>query len=162
MQHTLIIGLSIWALTAPVDAPAQQSNTHFSHSVETAARPERIWQIWTDVPNWKKWDKGLKAAELNGPFATGTTGKLTPDKGPSSRFDLVEVAPGQSYTFRTKLPLGSLYVRRVLSQQNNRTVFTHEVWFKGLTKGIFGKVLGKNYRQILPEVMANIKTIAEQ
>lgn len=162
MQHTLIIGLSIWSVAASVNALAQQSNTHFSHSLETTASPERIWQVWTDVPNWKSWDKGLKAAELTGPFAAGTTGKLIPDKGPSSRFTLTEVMVGQSYTFRTRLPLGSLYVKRVLSQQNGRTVFTHEVWFKGLTKGIFGRALGKNYRQILPDVMTRIKTLAEQ
>lgn len=101
-------------------------------------------------------------AELNGPFMAGTAGKLIPDKGPKITFRLIEVIPGQSYTFSTSLPLGALYVKRFLSSQNGQTIFTHEVWFTGLTKGIFGRSLGRNYRQILPEVMANIKRIAEQ
>lgn len=158
MQNALIISLSLWSLAAV----AQQSNTHFSHTVITTAAPERIWQIWTDVANWKAWDKGLKAAELSGPFVAGSTGKLIPDKGPTSRFKLTEVVAGQSYTFKTKLPLGALYVKRTLGQQNGKTAFTHEVWFTGLTKGIFGNALGKNYRNILPDVMTTIKTIAEQ
>lgn len=145
-----------------VPALAQQSNTRFSHTVETSALPEAIWRIWTDVPNWKMWDDGLKAAELNGPFAAGANGVLIPDKGPKSTFTLTEVASGQSYTFRTKLPLGALHVRRFLTIQNGKTAFTHEIWFTGLTKGIFGRALGRNYRKILPDVMEKIRRIAEQ
>jgi hypothetical protein len=157
MQNSLIA----LAVLLSAQALAQQSNTRFSHTVETSASPEAIWRVWTDVPNWKAWDDGLKSAELNGPFATDTKGMLIPDKGPKSTFTLTEVVPGHSYTFRTKLPLGSLYVKRVLGVQNGKTAFTHEVWFTGLTKGIFGRALGRNYRAILPGVMANIKAIAE-
>ena len=158
MQNSLLT-LAVLLSTA---ALAQQSNTRFSHTVETGAAPEVIWHVWTDVPNWKRWDTGLKSAELNGPFTGNTRGVLIPDKGPKSTFTLTEVIPQQSYTFRTKLPLGALYVKRVLQTQNGKTTFTHEVWFTGLTKGIFGRVLGRNYRTILPDVMQNIKRIAEQ
>lgn len=158
MQNSLIT----LAMLVSVQVLAQQSNTHFSHTVETRASSETIWRIWTDIPNWNIWDDGLKTAELNGPFATGATGRLVPDKGPKTRFSVTEVVPGQSYTFRTALPLGAIYVKRFLSSQNDRTTFTHEVWFTGLTKGIFGRSLGRRYREILPEVMTSIKRIAEQ
>ena len=139
-----------------------QSNTHFSHTLETRANPAKIWQIWSDVPNWKQWDTGLKSAELGGAFAIGTKGKLIPDKGPKSSFILTELVEGKSYTFKTKLPLGALHVKRFLEEKEGKTYFTHEVWFSGLSKGIFGSALGKNYRRILPEVMARIREIAEQ
>lgn len=157
MQHSLIA----FALLLTLPALAQQSNTRFSHTLETSAPPTAIWRIWTDVPNWKTWDDGLKAAELNGPFATGTTGMLVPDKGPKAKFTVTEVIPEQSYTFRTKLPLGSLYVKRMLTNQSGQTTITHEVWFTGLTKGIFGRALGRNYRAMLPGVMEKIRRIAE-
>jgi hypothetical protein len=160
MQNALIIALSLWSIATL--AQSKQTNTHFSHTVETSAAPDRIWQIWTDVPNWNRWDKGLKMAELLGPFAVGTRGKLIPDKGPTSTFILTALESGRSYTFRTKLPLGSLYVKRVLSQQNGVTSFTHEVWFTGMSKGVFGRALGRKYRAILPNVLESIKTIAEQ
>lgn len=141
---------------------AQQTNTHFSHTLTTEVSPEAIWRIWTDVPNWNTWDDGLKTAELNGPFTAGATGRLIPDKGPKAKFRVTEVVPGRSYTFRTALPLGALYVKRFLSNANGQTAFTHEVWFTGLTKGIFGRTLGRRYRQMLPEVMTTIKRIVEQ
>jgi hypothetical protein len=157
MQNALIT----IAVLMSAQVLAQESNTHFSHTVETTASPAGIWRIWTDVPNWKSWDDGLKSAELNGPFAAGTTGTLIPDKGPKSRFVLTEVIDEQSYTVKTKLPLGALYVKRYLSVRDGKTIFTHDVWFRGVTKGIFGRALGRNYRRILPEVMGKIKTLAE-
>ena len=67
----------------------------------------------------------------------------------------------QSYTYKTSLPLGGLYVKRFLSIQNGKTTFTHEVWFEGLSKKLFAKMLGGNFRKMLPEVLQNIKNIAE-
>lgn len=157
MQNILIV----LATVAAVQAQAQQTNTHFSHTLQTSASAAAIWRIWTDVPNWKAWDDGLKTAELKGAFAVGTTGTLVPDKGPTAKFSLTEVVPGVSYTFRTKLPLGSLFVKRTLSTQNGQTTFTHEVWFKGFTKGLFGRALGRKYHAILPDVMNKIKALAE-
>lgn len=139
-----------------------QSNTHFSYSLETIASPAKIWQIWCDVPNWQQWDTGLKSAELLGAFVIGTKGKLTPDKGPKSSFIITELVDGMSYTFKTKLPLGALHVKRYLEEKEGKTYFTHEVWFTGPSKGIFGNALGKNYRRILPEVMTRIREIAER
>lgn len=158
-MHLSLLGL---AFLVSVPALAQQSNTHFSYTVETSATPKVIWGIWTDVPAWKAWDNGLKTAELNGPFEALTTGKLVPDKGPKSKFVLTEVIPYQTYTFKTTLPLGALYVRRYLTSQNGKTTFTHEVWLTGITKGIFGRALGRNYRNLLPEIMGKIKAIAER
>lgn len=140
----------------------KQSNTHFSHSLETNSLAEKIWQIWTDVPNWNQWDKGLKSAELQGDFAAQTKGFLMPDKGFKANFIITEVIDNQSYTFKTNVPFGALYVKRFLSKKEGKTIFTHEVWFTGISKGLFGLLLGNNYRKILPEVMNEIKKIAEQ
>ena len=143
---------------------AQDSNPtdkHFWYSLETSATPEQIWAIWIDVQHWKDWDTGLKDAEMNGPFQLGQTGIITSLEGRKSKFKVVEYSQGLSYTYKTRLPLGSLYVKRYLSSQEGQMMFTHEVWFKGLTKGIFAKAFGGKFRQMLPKVLENIKQIAE-
>ena len=147
-------------MLASTTLAAQQSNKHFSHTLQTTARPETIWRIWIDVPNWKNWDDGLREAQLNGSFEVGTKGTLIPDKGQKAKFQITALVPGQSYTFKTKLPLGALHVRRTLKIEGGNTLFTHEVWFTGLTKGIFARVLGRKYRAILPSVMDKINVIA--
>lgn len=140
---------------------AQQSNHHFSHTDSTRADSDKIWQVWTDVPNWKQWDKGLKEALLEGEFKVGAKGKLIPDKGPKSTFIIAELLPGKSYTFKTKIPFGWLVIQRTLMVKNGMTYFTHDVEFTGLLKKTLGNALGKKYRAMLPEVMAEIKRIAQ-
>lgn len=140
---------------------AQQTNYHFSHTDSTLAASDKIWAVWVDVPNWKQWDKGLKEARLEGDFEVGTKGKLIPDKGPESRFVISEMEPHTSYTFKTRIPLGWLVIRRTLEVKEGKTFFTHEVEFTGLLKKVLGNQLGKNYRAMLPGVMAEIKQLAE-
>ena len=139
----------------------EPSNKHFWHTLETSASPETIWKIWADVPNWQIWDTEIEKAELKGDFAKGTKGILFPKKGRKAKFKIVAIEEGKSYTFKTNLPLGGLFVKRTLEVRNGKTFFTHEVWFQGLTKGVFSKMLGKEFRKVLPEVMQNIQKIAE-
>jgi len=138
-----------------------QSNKHFWHTMETSASPSDIWKIWTDVPNWKDWDSGLKDAEMTDDFRLDAKGIIISLEGRKSKFTVVEYEEGKSYTIKTKLPLSSLYVKRFWEEKNGKIYFTHEVWFKGLTAGIFAKAFGGEFRKMLPVVLENIKKIAE-
>lgn len=153
--------LFILTLLSAMATQAQQSNVHFSHTVATTASREAIWKIWTDVPNWKIWDSGLKDARLNGDFADGSTGKIIPNKGPASKFVIYDVSENNSYSFKTKIPLGWLVVSRYMQEKNGMFSFTHEVRFTGPLKGLLGKRLGKKFREMLPNVMLTIKDLAE-
>lgn len=157
MKHLILI-LSTFLV---MQAYSIETNYHFSHTDSTSATSDKIWAIWTDVPNWKHWDLGLKESYLEGPFAVGTKGKLIPDKGPKSKFQISEIEPLKSYTFKTKIPFGWLIIKRSLDEREGKTFFKHEVKFTGLFKKLFGNKLGKKYRVMLPKVMQEIKQIAE-
>jgi hypothetical protein len=133
----------------------------FSHALITSASPEKIWLIWTDVLHWSEWDTELLSASLDGDFVLGATGKLTPKNGVVSSFQISQLDQGKSYTFTTKLPLCNLSVYRYLSSGPEGTEFTHEVSFQGILSVVFGLILGKQFQKVLPQVMANIKGIAE-
>ncbi|MEM9328366.1 MAG: SRPBCC family protein [Bacteroidota bacterium] len=149
---------TIHASTAQTAGP---SNKHFSYSLSTTASPEEIWSIWIDVDHWKDWDTGLKDASMEGAFGLGAKGAILSLEDRKSKFSVVAFEEGESYTFKTKLPLGGLLVKRFLTIEKGQTVFTHEVWFTGITKGIFANAFGKKFREMLPEVLENIKSIAE-
>ncbi|MEN0048156.1 MAG: SRPBCC family protein [Bacteroidota bacterium] len=159
MQYliSIILLFNIMAL----HAQKQATNQHFWHTVETTAPPERIWKIWTDVSNWKAWDTGLKDAQLEGVFKLNAKGFIISLEGRKAKFKVTEYIENQSYTYKTALPLGGLYVKRYLSAENGKTTFSHEVWFEGLTKKIFAKILGSDFQKMLPEVLQNIKNLAE-
>jgi len=137
------------------------SNKHFWYSMETTAPPNEIWAVWIDVPNWKNWDTGLNDASIIGEFKLDAKGEIISLENRKSKFKVVEFIKGKSYTYKTKLPLGSLYVKRYVETKDGKTIFTHEVWFKGLTKGIFAKAFGEKFRGMLPDVLTNIKNIIE-
>lgn len=144
-----------------LQATESMSDKHFWHSTTTKATAQDIWSIWIDVSNWKNWDIGLKDAHMEDAFTLGAKGTIISLEGRRSTFKVVAFEAGQSYTIKTKLPLGSLYVKRYLPPTEEGLVFTHEVWFRGFSGGLFAKIFGAKFRSLLPEVLTNIKNIAE-
>jgi Polyketide cyclase / dehydrase and lipid transport len=154
-------------MATPTRTPARTSAPtpcHFWHTLETTASPKSIWHVWTTVSDWHIWDNGLRSAKLDGTsaFRLGTTGTLVSLNGTKSAFSVTAFEGGTSYTFTTALPLAALHVRRTLEQTQNTTRFTHEVWFDGLFGGIFAALLGKNFMHLLPSVMDNVRSLAEE
>jgi len=160
MQKSLLIILTFMSMS--IKAQETQTNKHFWYSAETTASPQKIWQVWTDVPNWAAWDSGLKSAKMDGLFKINAKGKITSLENRDSNFKIVEFEDGVSYTFKSQLPLASLYVKRYLKTEQNKTIFTHEVWFSGPLGGLFAKQFGPKFRTMLPEVLNKIKKIAEK
>ena len=129
----------------------KQSNYHFGFTIGVHAPQDAVWAVLTDVPTWHIWDTELTSAHLDGHFALGTKGVLTPKKGPELPFYISEIVPNQSYTFITKMPIGSLDIKRTLKHENGVTYFTDDIAFTGFLKHIFGLMLGSGFRKILPD-----------
>lgn len=121
-----------------------------------------MWRIWTNVADWPRWDTALVSASLDGPFILHGCGRLVSRGGPPSPFVITQIDPGQSYTFTTRLPLAQLNVRRTLAETSAGTQFTHDVSFTGPLGWMFGLILGRRFRAMLPSVMERIRQIAEQ
>ena len=161
-MKTLFTVLTLISLMSLNAQEKQPTNKHFWYSMESTAAPDQIWALWTNVSTWKTWDIGLKDATMDVPFGLYNKGTIISLEGRKSKFKVIEYQEGISYTIKTSLPLGSLRIKRYLSSSNGITTFTHEVWFTGLTKGIFAKAFGAKFREMLPEVLENVKQLAEQ
>ena len=155
-----LLGLAMILITHQ-SAPAQGSIKHFQHTVRTTALATEIWRIWTDVAQWHTWDTGLQQASLSGSFREGAKGTLVSNQGRQTAFVITQVDEGVSYTFKTRLPLGSLHITRSLVAESDTILFTHEVRFRGLTGGLFARKFGKGFQHMLPGAMENIRQQAE-
>lgn len=133
----------------------------FSHTLETIAESDRIWDIWTNVEHWPEWDSELEFASLEGDFTLYAQGRLKAKNAPVSVFCISQLEPNKSYTFTTNLPLCKLNVSRYLTTSQGVTSFTHEVSFTGLLSFLFGYLLGRKFQTVLPTVMENIRQLAE-
>lgn len=75
----------------------------YAPSVDSAAPASGIWGLYSDVSTWPDWQAGVQHVELDGPFASGTTGRVTESGGPPRPFRIVAVRPGEGYTSETEL-----------------------------------------------------------
>lgn len=141
---------------------AEGSSRAFMHTEVSAAPEKAIWALWTDVAAWSAWDGGLKRASLAGPFEVGASGQILPLSGPPAPFRITALTPNQSYSFETSLPLARLTVtRRFLPRSaDGRTVFRHEVAFRGLLGWFWAAQFGPGFRRELPATMARLSQLA--
>lgn len=77
------------------------ADTVYEHAAETAAPAATVWQIYRDVASWPSWNSAVSALELDGEFAAGTTGTLTPPGGEPLPFHIVTAEEDAGYTSET-------------------------------------------------------------
>ncbi len=140
----------------------KQSNHHFSFTIAVNATQDKAWQTLIDVKNWPLWDTELIDANLEGAFKENAKGTMKPKKGPKLKFYISDYVPNQSYSINVIMPVGQMEIKRSLSVANNEVHFTDDIAFKGFLKQIFGLILGRQFKKVLPEVMHNFKNIAER
>jgi len=142
--------------------PEKQSNYHFSYTIGINTTQEKAWNLLTNVSDWKRWDTELIDAYIFNDFKLGTKGALVPKTGPKLKFEIIEYSEGTFYTFKTKMPIGYLEIKRVLEYKEGHTFFTDDIRFTGFLKRFFGAMLGRGFKSVLPEVMNNFKNILEE
>ena len=145
------------------------SGYRLKYSVETTAKPATIWRLWSDVENWKKFDTLLQYSHLDEgqEFVSGATGVIKAAGASKTRFKLVEVTEGVSFTEKLFVPLyQSIELKRYFeepeqSEDEIKTVFTHEVVFKGPLRFLIYAVAAKTFKEELPLVMGRLRDVAE-
>lgn len=137
-------------------------NWSLEASVETTAKPEAVWKLWTNVEGWPRWDHELEWCRLDGPFKVGNKGKLKPKGWFASDFILTEVMENVGYGDITNVPLTQLiFKHRVVPIGNNRVRITHRVMVKGLLAPLFRLTLGKKLKHGLPKAVKKLADMAE-
>lgn len=66
----------------------------------TCADRDVVWDLWANVPQRVKWDKGLEYINVDGPFEVGTTGTVKVEGQGPIKYRIMEVDPKNRYTDR--------------------------------------------------------------
>lgn len=131
------------------------------HSILVQASPERIFRIYEDVSTWHTWDPDTKRAWLEGPFAVGSRGSLTPTKGNTVPMLVTQVERNASFTVESRIPLFRMVFEHELLAQGSTTKVIHRVTFSGLLTFVLGRLLAKQVNHGLPVTLASLKRLAE-
>ena len=72
--------------------------------VEIEARPERVWEVMTDVESWPQWTASVERAERldDGPLQVGSRARLKQPKFPPVVWVVTELDPGMSFSWTAK------------------------------------------------------------
>jgi Polyketide cyclase / dehydrase and lipid transport len=136
----------------------------YEHSQDTAAAAETIFSILRDVRSWPEWNAGVERVDLDGPFATGTTGvMLIPDQG-SIAFRLAWVGEGRGFEDETEIPGEQVLVRVRHSLEPlpaGGTRITYRATVEGPAASTLGPTIGPAVTADFPAVMAALAAQAE-
>lgn len=135
-------------------------------ALKTTASKATVWALWEDVANWKRFDTLLEYSQLDPDqtFIHGATGVIKAKGSPKTRFEIIALEHGSSFTEQLKLPLyQSIDLQRYFeATQDGSTVFVHEVNFKGRLRWITHALAASAFKKELPLVMTRLKALAEQ
>ena len=134
---------------------------HVESRITISVPPEKVFEIYADVGRWKVWDPDTKDASIDGPFQTGSQGRITPPKGMSVPMDFISVVPNQSFTVESRIPLFRMVFEHELTSTAAGTEVLHRVTLSGAMSFLLGPMVGKPLRTGLPITLASLKHLAE-
>jgi hypothetical protein len=131
------------------------------HRIETPAAPDAIWALLADVDGWQRWNDGVEAIALRGPFAVGSTFTMTPAGGEEVVTTITVVDAPRAYVDETEL--GGIVVRvsHLLDPlPAGGTALTFRLDVDGPGADEAGPEIGPAISADFPEVMATLAALA--
>mgnify|MGYP000741738121 CR=1 FL=1 len=131
------------------------------HRITTMASPRAVFRLYEEVRHWHTWDPDTQAATLDGPFAVGSRGRLTPTKGRAVPMVLTKVERERCFTVESRIPFFRMRFEHELVAAEGQTEIVHRVTFSGLLTPILGNLLAKQLNTGLPVTLQRLKALAE-
>jgi len=126
-------------------------------SLETKASEAEIWQIFTDVENWKEWIDGIEYSTIDGNFEDGTLVTIKNIKKPESSSPLKDVVVNKSFILQAKMPLSTVDFIHEIVKDNDVLKVRFVVEIHGTLafffKAIFKKSVTKNLQYSAKKVV---------
>jgi hypothetical protein len=132
-----------------------------AHATSTAPA-ERFFERWADMATWPDWNLDTEWVRLDGPFASGATGKLKPKGGPTVRFVVESVIPGKEFVDVSLLMGARLTFRHdVSTTPEGRTAVDVAVTIDGPLAWVWTRILGKGFRASAQPDLDRLVSVAE-
>ena len=123
------------------------------HTVETKATPEKIWEIWQDVENWKTWDEQIELSQIEGPFQAGTHGSTKFIGTPLFKTLLTQVEPLKLVVQEAYLFFAKVVSYQCMRRVNDKTEITFEVEIRGPLFLFYVCMLRRFIKKKIPQEM---------
>ncbi|RUS46751.1 SRPBCC family protein [Cohnella sp. AR92] len=135
----------------------------FEHAIETKAKAEAIWRLYTDLTTWTSWHNGhIAEATLEGPFAVGSRGTMQPQGQALLPFELTEVEPLVGFADVTLMPGMDVEIRffHDLTPTSNGLSIRHKVVIAGPDADRIGPKMIEHFSHAIPQNMETLAAMA--
>jgi Polyketide cyclase / dehydrase and lipid transport len=134
----------------------------FEYTHPTTARPDAIWNLWSDVASWPEWDVDLEVVTLEGDFVAGARGTLKPKGMDVFPFVVTRAEPDRGYSDETPLDGAVLRFDHDLVPTEAGTLIRQRVAVEGPAANEYFEALAANIILDIPAALARLATRAEQ
>ncbi|MFF2557331.1 SRPBCC family protein [Nocardia sp. NPDC058058] len=126
----------------------------YEFSAETTVDAAALWRSWSDPNRWPEWNPGIESFELDGPFAVGTSFRMTSPEGDTVELRFVEIIDGELWS--DVFAGEGLEVRtehRLTALGDGRTRVTYRTEITGPAADTAGPEVGPQITADFPEVV---------
>ena len=131
-------------------------------SMETKASEAKIWQIFTDVDNWKEWIDGIEYSTIAGNFENGMLVTIKNINKPKSSSPLKDVVVNKSFVLQVKMPLSKVDFIHEIVNDNNVLQVRFAVEASGTLAFLIKIIFRKSVAKSLPTVAKKVVELAEK
>lgn len=126
-------------------------------TVYIKASKEEVWDILVDVENWSQWDKEVKSAVLDQPFAVGAKGILISKDGKGSTFVITAIKQYKYYCNYYFYPFWTkLQFTHEIEEWDELCRVTFIASFTGILGWYFALRQGDTFRKVMCDAMSNL------
>lgn len=88
--------------------------------MEIDTTKEKMWSIWTDIPNWNQWISSVESSSLDGNFENGATGSMTLVNGSKSKFTIADCVENECFICRSKFLSCTMDAGHEMTEENGK------------------------------------------
>jgi hypothetical protein len=131
-------------------------------SKEIKASEAKIWQIFTDVENWKEWIDGIEYSTIDGNFEDGALVTIKNINKPKSSSPLKDVVVNKSFILQAKMPLSKVDFIHEIIKDNDLVKIRFAVEIFGTLAFFFKAIFRKSVAKNLPMSAKKVVELAEK
>lgn len=124
---------------------------------------KEIWDLITNVNEWKSWDKEVVDSYIEGSFQVGKTFMLHPKGAGKVNVFIEEAIPNSYYRDVTKFPLARLYDEHLYENTKDGLKITIRLTMKGALSSLWHILVMKDMvKQLSNDIAKQINIIKEK
>src|SRR5258708_23808046 len=126
-------------------------------SRDTKVAPAEVWRIWADVNSWPAWNPDMKASQLDGPLAVGTTGKIDTHSGGKHDVVVTRYEEGRSFELEsTAMPGTTMAIRATITPIDGGTRMPQGFEARAVLAPIVGPIMGGTIPKTVSKALSGL------